>query len=85
MLYSNTVEYCIDIKYWSCTTHPHDYRHCDHITDNSNKMTIHITISNKNSTQYSARCKMTIPNHLSRALLLNAIMLEMHVTIFSHH
>jgi hypothetical protein len=75
---------CMYVKYWSCARHPHDCRQSNHITDNSNKMTIHMTIRSKNSIQYFAWCEMTIPSHLIKAYLLNAIMLETHVTIFSH-
>jgi hypothetical protein len=66
-MYICIVEYCIEVKYWSCAGHSHDCRECDHITDNSNKMTIHMTIRSNNNIQHSAQCKMTTPSHLSRA------------------
>jgi hypothetical protein len=75
---------CMYIKYWSCAGHLHDCRQYNYITDSSNKMTIHMTIKSKNSTEHSTWCEMTIPSPLSRAYLLNAVMLETHVTICSH-
>jgi hypothetical protein len=43
-----------------------------------------MTIRNKNSTQHYAGCEMTIPSHLSKTYILNAVMLQTHVTICSH-
>jgi hypothetical protein len=83
ILYSDTIEYYIEVKYWLCVGHSNDCRHCNHITDNNNKKTRHMTISSNNSTQHSTRHEMTT-SHLSRAYSLNAVMLEMHVIICSH-
>jgi hypothetical protein len=66
-MYVCIVEYCIEVKYWSCAGHLHDCRQCNYITDNSNKMTIHMTIRSNNNTQHSGQWKMTTPSHLSRA------------------
>jgi hypothetical protein len=68
---------CMYIYYYM-----YDCRHCSHITKNSNKKSIYMTISSSNI--HFSWCEMTTWSHLSRAWLLNAVMLEMHVTICSH-